>query len=300
MGRPVVKKGWVRATLYLLALIIVAAIFGIAAMLVIMAVSGNAFSETSLFARENIHYILIYQSIVLTGFTGLTFMFIKYVDRKDFTSLGLQKPRWVKDTFIGLSAGLACILSGFAILFLSGYIRIDSVIFDPAYLAGSLLLCILISWIEEISFRGYILNNLMDSFSRYVALAVSSALFAMFHIFNSGISLLPFINLFLAGILLGIVYIHTKTLWFALGLHFSWNFFQGPVFGFRVSGTEMHGLITQETSGPGFITGGDFGFEGSLISAILLVVSIIIFKRLYSGMAFASGQNKEINPGLRE
>ncbi len=80
---------------------------------------------------------------------------------------------------------------------------------------------------EELVFRGYILNNLLQSFNKWIALLISAIMFALFHIGSPGIGAIPFASLFLIGILLGINYIYTKNLWFSFVLHFSWDIFQG-------------------------------------------------------------------------
>jgi uncharacterized protein len=224
----------------------------------------------------------LYYIIIGAGITGLTIFFIKVIDAKNIKHLGLRKYRIIEDISLGLGVGLLIIGTGFVILTLSGYISIYSISFNFTYLVGSLILCILISWLEEISFRSYILNNLLSSFSRYNALLISAILFALFHGFNPGITVLAFTNLILAGIILGIGFLYTRTIWFALSLHFSWNFFQGPVFGFPVSGLQMDGIVNQGIVGSNIFSGGEFGFEGSILSTVLIVTSIIVLDRYYN------------------
>ena len=116
----------------------------------------------------------------------------------------------------------------------------------------------------------------MDFMDKYLALGISAFLFAIMHGFNPNLSLSGFLGLFLAGILLGISYIYTKNLWFAIFFHLSWNFFQGPVFGFEVSGNDFKGMITQTISGNELLTGGKFGFEASCLSLFLELSTIIV------------------------
>ena len=69
---------------------------------------------------------------------------------------------------------------------------------------------------------------------------------------------------------------YTKNLWFGLMLHFSWNFFQGPVYGFEVSGIKFSGIFQQSISGPDLWTGGVFGFEGSFLCSLLMLLAVIM------------------------
>jgi membrane protease YdiL (CAAX protease family) len=122
---------------------------------------------------------------------------------------------------------------------------------------------------EELVFRGYLLNNLMESLNKYIALVISAAVFALVHGTNPDITDLATLNLFLGGCLLGINYIYTRNLWFAILFHFTWNFFQGPVYGFKVSGLHLPGILQQELHGNPIFTGGAFGFEGSVVATVL-------------------------------
>src|SRR5258708_25291372 len=145
----------------------------------------------------------------------------------------------------------------------------------------------LIAFSEELVFRGYILGNLLDSVgNKWVALVLSSVLFAAFHFTNPGIHTLAFVNLLLAGLLLGINYIYTRNLWFSFLFHLSWNFFQGPILGFRVSGLNLPTLLVAEPKGDLFITGGEFGLEGSIlnttVSVIALCVLALVFEKKYA------------------
>jgi hypothetical protein len=105
----------------------------------------------------------------------------------------------------------------------------------------------------------------------------------------------PFLNIFLAGILLGVVYVYTERLWFAISLHFTWNFFQGPVFGSQVSGTVTDGTFIQLTkTGNPLITGGDFGFEGSLLMTFMMIAIIFALGLHYHKKSKIRGRNSVV------
>jgi len=86
----------------------------------------------------------------------------------------------------------------------------------------------------------------------------------------------------LAGILLGSTYIFTKNLWFPISLQLFWNFFQGPVFGYPVSRQKIDSLLTNKTIGNETMSGGKFGFEGSILCTIITIVSIILIMIYYN------------------
>jgi membrane protease YdiL (CAAX protease family) len=134
---------------------------------------------------------------------------------------------------------------------------------------------------EEMVFRGYILNNLMQSLNRWLALAISAALFALMHSNNPNVDLIAMVNLFGGGLLLGINYIFTKNLWFSIMLHTAWNFLQGPVLGFPVSGVNLPSILHLELKGSSLMSGGAFGLEASLITSILVIVAVLLLYIVY-------------------
>ena len=121
----------------------------------------------------------------------------------------------------------------------------------------------------------------MYSFNKYVALILSSFLFSILHGLNPDFSFISFIDLFLAGIMLGLPYTFNKNLWFPIALHFSWNFFQS-LFGFNVSGLDSYSLIEFSIPEPNLINGGGFGFEGSILSMIMQVIVIVVMYVVYN------------------
>ena len=210
---------------------------------------------------------------MLAGF-GLIAIYRKYIDKESFFDMGFSFKNRLFDLLMGIAVGIILISIGFIFLIAIGSLKVIEINFNPTWFFGSMVLMILVSIHEEVIVRGYLLNSMMSVTNKYFALLLSSVLFGAMHLFNPNITTISFINIVLAGILLGISYIYSKNLWFPIGFHFSWNFFQGPVLGFEVSGQEMKSLISQQISGNDLITGGEFGFEGSLIATVLMIISI--------------------------
>jgi membrane protease YdiL (CAAX protease family) len=170
---------------------------------------------------------------------------------------------------------------GFAYLLLSQMKEIIYVktVFKIKEILLSIGLFIIVAINEEVLMRGYVLRNLMYSYNKHIALIFSSILFSLMHGLNPNMEWLSYLNLFLAGILLGSTYIFTKNLWFPIALHFSWNFFQ-TLFGFNVSGQDFYSLIEFKIAKTNLINGGLFGFEGSIfciVIQLILITAILIY-----------------------
>lgn len=147
----------------------------------------------------------------------------------------------------------------------------------------SFVLLALIAAAEEYIFRALILRKLAHRINKWLALFISSLLFAVVHLANLNITPLAFINIFLGGLAFGITYMASRSLAFVIGFHTAWNFLQGPILGFPVSGLPFEGLLTMELTGNKLINGGEFGVEGSIIcSAILLLFLLAHLKFIRS------------------
>ena len=131
---------------------------------------------------------------------------------------------------------------------------------------------------EEIMFRGILFRWIEQWAGSFAALLATSALFGLAHIMNPGATWFSSFAIAVeAGLLLGGVYMLTRNLWMAVGLHAAWNFAQGPVFGVPVSGGHVSGLLSAKLSGPVLLSGGSFGLEASLIALIVGTVAGIGF-----------------------
>jgi len=280
--KPAIPWGWLRASLqFLVWLILVKIVIESIAAVAVVLIQGQ--DPTSLMgdpagAIEKIGIIGM-TVISLIGFGGtilMVWIFRHFIDKKSMLSLGFEFKGYRNDLLAGMGWGFVLMLIGFVALWISGMLKVTSVNFDPISMFFYLLMFIVVALNEEILMRGYVLINLMDSMNKYIALVVSSLLFSAMHLMNPNVSLVSVINLFLAGILLGIYFIHKGNLWFPIGMHLTWNFFQGPIFGFEVSGEITNSLIVQEITGPELLTGGKFGFEGSLLATVAIIVLTIV------------------------
>jgi hypothetical protein len=122
-----------------------------------------------------------------------------------------------------------------------------------------------VGFYEELLFRGYYLQNLADGTNLPVAVLLSSAVFGLAHLGNPSSSWIAALGILAAGLFLSFAWLRTRSLWLPIGLHIGWNFLEGPIFGFEVSGTPTTSLIQQSVDGPLLFTGGAFGPEAGLV-----------------------------------
>lgn len=217
---------------------------------------------------------LIIQFFSFIGTSIVVWFFVKYVDKEKFIDIGFRFKNRINEFWTGLLIGFIIMLIGFGLLVLLDEIKFQEIAINFKEISFSIALFILVSLTEEIIYRGYVLRNLMYSFDKYIALIISSIIFSTMHGLNPYVDTIGFLNIFLAGILLGITYINTKNLWFPIALHFSWNFFQ-TFLGFNVSGQNAYSVINFKIEKSTILNGGAFGFEGSILSLIAITITII-------------------------
>ncbi|HKM94248.1 MAG TPA: CPBP family intramembrane glutamic endopeptidase, partial [Prolixibacteraceae bacterium] len=206
----------------------------------------------------------------------VVFTLRKYIDKKSIKSIGFKFKYKAKDIGLGFLFALIIIGGGAGLIQYLGFIDISFNQFNFAQVLVGFCLFFIVSISEEILFRGYILNNLLDSMNKYVALIISALIFSSFHGLNSNLTKIGFANLFLAGVLLGSAYVFIKNLWFSISLHLFWNFIQGSILGFSVSGLKIESLFDVKNTGDKIFSGGEFGFEGSLLCTLFTAISILI------------------------
>ena len=269
-------QGWINLLKFILPFIFVLALFQFIGMLIagVDVMHGQTKEQTPL-------QQFIISVFSLIGTAGIVALFYKYVDQKQLLSIGFTKGSILKDIVWGIALGMVLITGGFLILTTTGQISISTVQFNARDFIFSFLLFVCVAISEELFSRGYFLTNLMASMNKYLALGISALLFCLLHIANSNVTFLSMTNIFLAGILLGLPFIYTRQLWFPIALHFSWNFFQGPVFGYSVSGTKTSAIFITKYSEANIWNGGEFGFEGSIVSTFFLVAAIAIVYFLF-------------------
>lgn len=206
--------------------------------------------------------------------------------RQPLASIGLRLDRrWFGELLLGYVLGMVSIAAIVALIGMAGGV---SFVLDPARsvmtLASGLYLFLFVALFEEGLFRGFVFQRLIDGMSAPLAIAVTALLFALGHWDNPGMQgatrLWATADLALGAIVFGLAYLRTGSLALPVGLHLGWNWMQGHVLGFGVSGIAQDGWLQPVFHGrPEWLSGGAFGPESSIFAVIIDLVSIAILWR---------------------
>lgn len=216
-----------------------------------------------------------------------------HIDRRVLADLGLGIDRdWWVDLVFGSVLG-AILMSGvFAVALVTGWVRIDDTFVAEGLGVGfaGALVVMFVFWLisgvsEELVLRGYLLTNVAEGFAGYVseriavgiAVVVSSSLFSLIHAANPNASVFSILGIGFTGIILAVGYLVTDELAIPIGLHITWNLFQGTIYGFGVSGFDFGVTLVETTeTGPDLVTGGAFGPEAGLLGFAAGIVGIVM------------------------
>jgi membrane protease YdiL (CAAX protease family) len=208
-------------------------------------------------------------------------LLVKLVERRPIGELSLR--RLAPDGALGLLAGAALFSAVVGVLWLFGSYHVIGTHPGAHWLAALLVAGLGAGIGEEIICRGVLYRIVEEGLGTWIALLVSALFFGAAHLGNHGATLWAGTAIAIeAGILFGLIYLVTRSLWVCMGLHAAWNFMQGTVYGIPVSGTGADGWLVSTRSGPDWLSGGVFGAEASvvalplcsLVSAALLVVAL--------------------------
>jgi membrane protease YdiL (CAAX protease family) len=219
----------------------------------------------------------------------------RLLDRRPFADFGFHlNAGWWLDLFFGMALGALLITAIFLTELVLGWVKITGAFESlvpgaPFWLAilipAALFLCV--GFYEELISRGYQLRNAAEGLNLpgvgprnavLLAWVLSSAFFGYLHATNPNATLLSTVNVAVAGLMLGAGYVLTGELAIPIGLHVTWNFFQGAVFGFPVSGLKVGGatFLSLDQGGPDLWTGGRFGPEGGLLAPVAMVAGVFL------------------------
>ena len=231
---------------------------------------------------DKMFYFVLSETLMLTGIF-LSAWIVWHFRGVSLTGLGRSLAIRKKDLLSGISLAIVLYAVGFGVSLLAGAIEIAGVVFNPSSLLISFVFFLLVAITEEFALRGFVLERMLQGgVNKFWALFLSATLFSLVHIANPNFDFLSFINILLAGILLGSSYIYTRNLCFPIALHWFWNWIQGPVLGYEVSGNKFcDGLLTLYLPEANLINGGAFGFEGSILCTVLMVAGTGVILKMF-------------------
>lgn len=268
-----VARAVIRHPFVLMAIAVVFVIAGVAVASAINSFLRDAFGKTDA--------VRIVSAVLMSGLSVAAYwLFVRTVERKPFqdfersgAGIELSAGVLVGGALMALAIGLIALLGGYDVTDFRGM----------DVLAPVLSMVIISSIVEEVIMRGIVFRFAEMALGSWAALGLSAILFGIMHLGNDNSSWFSaFILSLEAGIMLGAVYMLTRRLWGAIGIHAGWNFTQAGIFGVPVSGIHMPGLLVSNLQGDEMLTGGRFGAEASLpalfvctiVGTVLLVIAM--------------------------
>lgn len=222
--------------------------------------------------NENISMLIqLYESVLGIG---LVILYCYGIEKRTFISMGFIKRHICKQYIKGMCVG-ALLISAIVLI----GILFNTFVFDGSnanwdikitllFLGGFLLQ----GFYEEVVFRGFLMISIIRKNTILAAMVANSLLFGLTHGFNNGFQVLALFNLILFGMFVSIYFLKTGNIWGVSAIHSMWNFIQGPIYGFNVSGmAQSQSLFTFKINNCEILSGGTFGLEGSLLTTIVLV-----------------------------
>ena len=250
---------------------------------IILFIIGSTILSLGVYTASESDYYLINIPIFLITAVVLLLLYnllIRYVEANDACKIAPRKD--ISSIGNGLFIGFSYFIIVTVTMSLCGYYHIKSIQFDWEKQLFSFTLFFLVAVSEEIFFRGILFRMINRRWNIWAALVISALIFGGLHIFNNNATLWSSIAIAIeAGSLLGAAYAYSKNIWLPIGIHWIWNYTQGNILGFPVSGEDnVTSIITPEISGPQWLTGGSFGAEASVISAVIgLLISLWFIRK---------------------
>jgi hypothetical protein len=241
--------------------------------LIVLSFDFISFDEKSLITQ------IFYELGIALAVLGALLMIFRVLTNYDFESVFIKQKflsGFLKGSLIGLILLLCC--TGLA--YLNGNVSFTlGEISIPLFL-GYLVYYMIVACFEELLFRSFPLRVFSERYPAAIAITISSLLFGLAHLGNESFNWLAMTNITLAGILFAVFILQKGNISWAIGLHFGWNFTQGTLLGYQVSGNDSPGILLAKPLGESYLSGGDFGIESSIFCTIimLIVIAFMLFK----------------------
>ncbi len=226
----------------------------------------------------NVPSWLMIISLISAGacFILASIIYCKFIEKRPIKTLGLRKTNYALEYGAGALIGVVMYALTVLVAFLCGSIEVVKSTNFSAVIILFLIAFVIQGAGEELLVRGYLMTTVARDYKVGLALAFSSAVFALMHGSNTGVGAIALINIFLFGVFEGIYILKRGDIIGACAIHTMWNFTQGCVFGSSVSGMSsmpaiFNTVINEDMKAA---NGGAFGLEGGFSATIVILIAI--------------------------
>lgn len=264
----------------IVSLLLVSAVFALPVIIYVMATDGP---EAALQIAESPPTPTLALALLFSSFIGIylaVWIWVRFMERRPYATIGLQAKQAAWRYIRGLLIGVGFMFLIVGILAPFGLVDWERA-FTPSPTVWAGVGMLFVGFViqgaaEEVLVRGFLLPIFARRYSIWVSIVLTSLIFAALHLLNPNLSAIGTLNLFLAGIIFSLYALKEGSIWGACGMHTTWNWTMGHIFGFEVSGGSFGGpnsiLFDLMETGPDWITGGSFGLEGGVIVTVLLIL----------------------------
>jgi hypothetical protein len=250
-------------------------IFGFSRMVAIMAASLAPGSQ----AAQLTFFYTAHTLALLGGFALLLYL-LDRVRSSPLEAMGLGLKSWaIRDSIIGAIFGAGMVALAVAVIGAWGDVSFSAQLRpgDTGRLALLLWVLAMAAMVEELVFRGYPFQRLLESVGALGAIVILSALFGLAHWNNPNANIWGVLNTILVGVMFALAYLRTRSLWLPWGMHFGWNAMLGLALGLPVSGSTAFAVAVRGTAnGPEWLTGGTYGIEAGASGTLAILVGMLL------------------------
>jgi membrane protease YdiL (CAAX protease family) len=241
-----------------------------------------ASARTDLLENQLVLFALTEIALLVPAVVAML-LIIRFVDHRPLKTFGVGfLPYWRQHLVLGLGIAAAMLVILVTACYLLGFVsmRWTAGQVSPLILLATFAFLALAAAVEELVFRGLPLQLLIDGVGEWPAIIAMSVLFGALHLDNPNATWLGMLNTVLAGILLSLAYIRTRSLWLPYGIHLGWNAGLGFVLGFPLSGIDLASIWTTGIAGSDLILGGGYGPEGGMLATFLFGAAAVVVNKM--------------------
>ena len=245
-------------------------------------------------------YTLFAEILLIALYAG----YCRLIEKRSFATMGFTKDHMFSQYVKGLLWAVVLFGGAYLLYAGAGAVHFEGVSAGmiPGYIVLYFVGYMIQGMAEEVICRGYLLVSLSRNHSVCYSVIISSGVFMAMHISNDHVTLLSFINIFLCGLLFGLIFVERGNIWMVAALHAGWNFLQNNLFGMPVSGMAQGNSVFTTTfvDGRSLINGGAFGIEGGIAVTVVLALGIYItYRRMdRKGMLVAPEESESVEQSV--